>query len=153
MNDADVSTADPVPLAEFRYVTRARVAFCDIDMLRHVNNVAYVRWAETIRCAYVADVMEDLIDGRFGCILANQSWTYLAPIAYRSDVAIATRVSRIGTKSFDLVYEIRDETAGRLAARGTSALVAFDYHENASVRVPEIWRERIRAYERVAPVE
>ncbi len=138
---------------DFRYVTRSRVAFSDLDLLGHVNNVTYVRWAETIRVDYVADVVGDTIDGRRGCILASQSWNYLAPIAPRSEIAVATRVSRIGTKSFEQLYEIWDETAGALAARGSSTLVAFDYVANASIPVPEEWRERIRAYERVAPVE
>jgi acyl-CoA thioester hydrolase len=138
---------------DFRYVARWRVAFSDLDMLGHVNNVTYVRWAETIRVDYVADVLGDTIDGRRGCILANQSWNYLAPIAPRSEIAVATRVSRIGTKSFEQLYEIRDETAGTVAARGSSTLVAFDYVDNLSIPVPDEWRERIRAFERVAPVE
>ncbi len=138
---------------DFRYVTRSRVAFSDLDMLGHVNNVTYVRWAETIRVDYVADVLGDTIDGRSGCILANQSWNYLAPIAPRSEIAVATRVSRIGTKSFEQLYEIWDETAGTLAARGSSTLVAFDYVANVSIPVPQEWRERIRAFERVAPAE
>ena len=32
-----------MPLTDFRSITRFRVPFCDIDMMQHVNNAAYVR--------------------------------------------------------------------------------------------------------------
>ena len=58
-------------LDEFKSITRFRVAFCDIDMLQHVNNAAYVVWAETARCVYHAEVLGELLTGANGIIVAK----------------------------------------------------------------------------------
>ncbi|MHB8357099.1 MAG: acyl-CoA thioesterase, partial [Vulcanimicrobiaceae bacterium] len=36
-------------LEGFPLTTRFSIPFADIDMMQHVNNVAYIRWAETMR--------------------------------------------------------------------------------------------------------
>ena len=46
--------------------------------------------------------------------------------------------SRLGTKSFDLEYEVRAD--GRVAAEGKSVLVGYDYEKGASVEIPAEWR-------------
>ena len=57
----------------------------------------------------------------------------------------------MGRKSFDFVYEIWSDTRQKRAARGLSAMVAFDYKAKASIEIPERWRTLIAAYELVVP--
>jgi acyl-CoA thioester hydrolase len=140
-------------LADFQCITRFQVPFCDIDMLQHVNNAAYVVWAETIRCIYFAEVLKESLTGANGIILARLELDYEQPLDYREDVAVGCRISRIGRKSFDFTYEIWSETRHIRAARGLSLMVAFDYTARKSIVVPERWREIIAAYECVAPSE
>ena len=97
---------------------RFRVPFCDVDMLQHVNNAAYVVWAETIRCNYFDEVFGGFQAGARGIILAKVEFEYLHPLDYREEVAVACRVSRVGQKSFDLFYEVWSES------RQASPLVA-----------------------------
>lgn len=138
-------------LADFRYVMRFRVPFCDIDMLQHVNHTAYIRWAETVRCGYLAEVLGEEVAGRSSIILARLEFDYEFPLDYREDVAIGCRISRLGRKSLDLVYEIWSETRNQCAASGLTALVAYDYEARTSKVIPDRWREAITAYEVVAP--
>ncbi len=138
-------------LADFRYVMRFRVPFCDIDMLQHVNHAAYIVWAETVRCAYLADVLGEPVAGRNGVILARLEFDYERPLDYREDVAVGCRIARLGRKSLDFVYEIWSETRGDRAARGLCAVVAYDYETKTSKVIPERWREIIRDYEVMAP--
>ena len=69
-------------------------------MMRHVNNVSYLRWAETSRTEFFAEVLgEDILSSR-GMILAKLGIDYVKPLAYRENVAIGCRVTRLGNKSF-----------------------------------------------------
>jgi acyl-CoA thioester hydrolase len=134
-------------LEEFRYVRRFPVTFADVDMLRHVNHIAYVRWAEDVRCAYFAEILAEDITGERGLIMAKLEVVYEKPIAYREAVAVGCRVSRMGRKSFDFSYEIWSETRGERCAHLHSPMVAFNYATGASIVIPEAWRERVGAFE------
>jgi len=135
-------------LEAYRLVNRFRIPFCDVDMLGHVNNTAYLRWAETIRTEYLEDVMGEFIGGARGMILARVTVDYEVAIAYREAVAIGARVDRIGTKSFDFRHEIWSEDRTLRCATIVSTLVAMNYTTSTTIAVPDDWRTRIDAYER-----
>lgn len=134
-------------LEGFPLVTRFVVPFSDVDMMRHVNNVAYIRWAETMRAEYFARVMETDIHGKHGMIQASIEFAYERQLSYREPIAVGCSIARIGTKSFDFVYEIWSEASGRRAANGKTTMVAFDFESNATIPVPREWREAIEAFE------
>ena len=138
-------------LENFHCVMRFRVPFSDVDMMQHVNNAAYVVWAESARCLYIDEVLGAPLNGSGSVILARQEFTYERPLDYREPVAVGCRVARLGTKSFDFAYEIWSESHGERAAQGTSTMVAYDYGKKASRPIPEQWRQFIAAYEVQAP--
>ena len=138
----------PSPLpAEYRKVNRFVVTFADVDMMRHVNNVAYLRWAEQARSEYLAEIIGESIFGQRGMILAKTTIDYLAPLNYRERVALGCRVSRLGSKSFDFAHDVVSEDRDIVAAKIITTLVAFDYESNATIAIPERWRGIIAAYE------
>ncbi|MGP6191556.1 MAG: acyl-CoA thioesterase [Vulcanimicrobiaceae bacterium] len=134
-------------LQQFRMVQRFRVPFADCDMLRHVNNAAYILWAEHIRCEYFIDVLEDDFMGERGMIMAQLEIVYERPIIYRERVAIGCRISRIGNKSFDFVCEIWSEDQEIRCAHLVSRMVAMNYLTDQTIPVPDAWRDRIAAFE------
>jgi acyl-CoA thioester hydrolase len=134
-------------LEGFPLVSRFSVPFADIDMMQHVNNVAYIRWAEMMRSEYFAQVMQEPINGERGIIQATIDFTYERQLHYREKIAIGCRVPRIGTKSWDFEYEIWSETNARRAARGITTVVAFDFLTQASIVIPASWREAIAVYQ------
>lgn len=138
-------------LADFRCVTRFRVPFCDIDMMQHVNNAAYVVWAETARCVYFDEVLGESVSGRRGIIVAKLEITYERPLGYRERVAVGSRVTRFGNKSYEFLTEMWSEDSGERAAHCKAILVAYDYEKKQSFAVPQEWREKIGEYEVVRP--
>jgi len=138
-------------LEGYRYIDRFRVPFFEIDMLRHTNHIAYIRWAETVRCAYFEEVLGEPIMGRRGCIAARLEVDYRAQLEWREAVAIGCRISRFGRKSFDTEYEIWSETHNVLAATLLVKCVAYDYENAASIIVPDEWRRLAAEYEPVPP--
>jgi acyl-CoA thioester hydrolase len=134
-------------LEHFRLIRNLRVSFEDVDMLRHVNHIAFVRWAETMRCDYVADVLGEDIFGTRGIIGAKIEFTYESQVSYREELVMGARVSRLGTKSLDHTYEFWSKDRGVRCAHGISIVVAFDYPTNATIPIPPEWRERIFSFE------
>lgn len=134
-------------LEDFPLVWRFSVPFADVDMMRHVNNVAYIRWAETMRAEYFAQVMRVPINGDHGMIQATIHFTYERQLSYREQIVIGCRIPRIGTKSFDFNYEIWSESLGHRAAHGFTTMVAFDFVTNRTIAVPSAWRDAIAEYE------
>ncbi|MHB1550634.1 MAG: acyl-CoA thioesterase, partial [Vulcanimicrobiaceae bacterium] len=140
---ANISTM----LEGFPLTTRFSIPFADIDMMQHVNNVAYIRWAETMRAEYHAQVMKTPINGDRGMIQATINFTYERQLVYREHVAIGIRIPRVGNKSFDFYYEIWSVTHGYRAAHGITTMVAYDFVHRRTIEILPDWRTAIAAYE------
>jgi acyl-CoA thioester hydrolase len=130
----------------FRFVHAQEVSFRDLDVFGHVNNAVYLTYLENARIGYLRDVLgiesvEDLL-----VIVAKVNIDFRTRASLAETLEIGARVSRIGTKSFDLDHEIRGPD-GRLVAAATTTLVTFDYRGDTTMPVPDLWRERIESYE------
>jgi acyl-CoA thioester hydrolase len=135
-------------LEGFPLVSRFTVPFADIDMMQHVNNVAYIRWAEMMRSEYFAQVMKTPINGDHGMIQATIDFTYERQLHYREEIEVGIRIPRLGTKSWDFEYEVWSRTHAHRAARGITTMVAYNFVAQQTMVVPADWREAIAAYEK-----
>jgi acyl-CoA thioester hydrolase len=130
----------------FRFVYPQEVAIGDLDPFGHVNNAVYLTYLENARIGYMREVLaieslEDLL-----VIVAKVNIDFRTRASLGEALEIGARVSRIGTKSFDLDHEVRGPD-GRLVAAASTTLVTFDYRGDATMPVPDLWRERIEAFE------
>jgi acyl-CoA thioester hydrolase len=122
----------------FPFVLRQDVRFRDLDGMGHVNNAVFLTYMESARIAYLAahgagnNPLQHLI-------LARMEVDFRSPIALGEQVEVGVRPARLGTKSFELEYEVRAD--GRLAAEARSVLVGYDYRRGESVEIPAEWRE------------
>ena len=76
-------------------------------------------------------------------ILARTELDVLDAVGYPATVEISVEVGRIGTKSFELEYELR--VGERRVAEARTVLVGFDTTTRASTAIPEHWRVRLAA--------
>ena len=134
-------------LEGYPLVSKFTVPFSDVDMMQHVNNVAYIRWCEMMRAEYFAQVMLESINGKRGMIQANINFTYERELTYREPIAIGIKVSRVGSKSWDFHYEIWSEAKQLRVAHGITTVVAYDFEAHKSIEIPQEWRDGIAAYE------
>jgi acyl-CoA thioester hydrolase len=130
----------------FRYVWPQEVTFRDLDVFGHVNNAVYLTYIENARIGYLREALgiesvEDLL-----VIVAKIHIDFRSRASLGESLEVGTRVSRIGTKSFDVEHEIQGPD-GRLVARAETTLVTFDYRGDSTMPVPDLWRERIETYE------
>ena len=141
----------PVPPAGYQHHRSIEIRFGDLDALGHVNNAKYLTYMEMARISYWRDVCGWNRDtGSLGMIMASAHLDFKQPLLFNDELTIYTRVSRLGNKSYDIEHVfIRRGKDGEahIATLGSSTIVAFDYGAQQSVRVPELWRERIIAYE------
>ncbi len=135
------------------------VLWGDEDSFGHVNNLSYLRWAETVRVDYLIRVgLWQILPGSgIGPILASMSCDYRRPVTYPDTVRVDARVVSIGNSSFRMDHTITSEALGEVAAEVSSTIVTVDYTQGNPVPVPESIRKAIEALEqrefpRVQPV-
>jgi acyl-CoA thioester hydrolase len=122
----------------FPFVFREDVRFRDLDGMGHVNNAVFLTYMESARIAYLATLGAGS-NPQEHLILARMEVDFRSPIALGERVEVGVRPGRLGTKSFELEYDVRAD--GRLAAEARSVLVGYDYTRGESVAIPAEWRE------------
>jgi len=136
-------------VSDYRFFHTIEVRWADVDSRRHVNNARYFTYMEQARARYFEHL--GLWDGRdlnqWGSVLAETTCTFIEPIFYGQLIKVGVRTHRIGNKSVEMAYSIKDNTTGREQARGVSIQVSYDYDLGQPVRVPDTWREAISAFE------
>lgn len=124
------------------FTHRLVVRFGDCDLYAHVNNAVYLTYFEEARGYFWRALQGEAFTG-FGFIIAENVVTYLAPAKVGDALAIDVRVTRIGSKSWDLGYEIREEASGKAIARGRSVQVMYDHAAEATVPMSDADRARL----------
>jgi len=122
-------------VAEFPFTHRERVRFRDCDPMGHVNNAVYSTYLEQARIG--------VLGGLDPFILARVEIDFRAELRAGEEVEVATRCSRVGTKSFDLEHVVRAD--GRVVAEAKSVLVGYDYDAGRSVPITDTTRRRLAA--------
>lgn len=127
----------------YRYVYAQEVAFRDLDAFGHVNNGVYLTYIENARIGYARDVIGiESLEGLL-MIVASAKIDFRSRANLGDTLEIGARTTRVGTKSFDLDYELR--AGERLVAEAKTVLVAYDYAHARSVELPPDWKERLAA--------
>jgi acyl-CoA thioester hydrolase len=76
-------------------------------------------------------------------IVASAHIEYKAPIPKAAALEVAMTVPRIGTKSWEFDYALRDAEAGTLFATAKTVQVAYDYKAAKTVELPAALRARL----------
>lgn len=134
-------------LSSYVHKIKIQIRFKDIDKQGHVNNANHITYFETARVEYFKDVFRNSIDWiKTGMILANTEITYKRPILLEDQVYCYTKITRFGTKSFEIenVLTIEDEHYKYLCAFGKSTLVCINYDTKKTIEVPKEWVESVQ---------
>jgi acyl-CoA thioester hydrolase len=123
----------------FDFVHRETVRFRDVDSMGHVNNAVFLTYIEEARIAYLLPFGAEVTN----MILARVEIDFRAPLRVGDELEIGVRPAAVGTKSFELEYEVRSAEA--VAAEAKTVIVSFDYESGRSVEVPRAWREGLAA--------
>ncbi len=130
------------------FIHRERVRFGDLDAMRHLNNVVFLRYFESARIAYLRDLApgHDPASperGGLGFIFAECHIVYRSPVHFDEEVAVHCSLGEVRRSAFRIDFEMRVEE--RLAAQGHGWLVGFDYEAQRPMPLPDPLRERLVA--------
>ena len=140
-------------MCAYRFYHPVEVRYGDLDPQGHVNNARHLTYFEQARVAYMRHL--GLWDGKsfgdLGMILANAQVTYLSAVRLDQQVRVGVRITRLGGKSFVMEYSLEEIPTQKELARGSTVLVAYDYHNSQPVLIPEVWRHAISTFEEIPP--
>ena len=121
------------------YTHVERIRFGDLDAMRHLNNVVFLRYFETARIGYIREPMPGHDpahpEGNFGLIFAECQIFYRSPGQFDEEVAIDLRVADVRRSSFRVEFRMR--AGERLLADGYGTLVGYDYEHQRATPLPE----------------
>jgi acyl-CoA thioester hydrolase len=137
-------------LNKFKHHIDLNVRFMDVDALHHVNNARYLNFLEESRIAYSQQIlgMFKKIDD-FNVVVARIEIDFLQPLAFHDSIRVYTRVSKLGTKSFEfesIICAMRDEQPIP-AAHALQTIVAFDLKSQKSIPIPDDIKLKVSSYE------
>lgn len=135
----------------YRFTQPIVVRYGDLDPQGHVNNAGFFTFMEHARVSYIQYL--GLWDGKsfheIGFILARVELDYNAPILMTDAVEVGVRVTRLGNKSLDIEYLIKEPNTGQVFGEGKTFQVAYDYQNGITIPLPENWREVIGNFEKL----
>ena len=130
-----------------KHVVPMQVRFNDVDKFGHVNNTIYFQFYDTAKTAYIYDVCHGVDWTKKAIIVAHIDADFVAQVKGDSNIAVSTRVSRIGHKSLNLYQEVFDVDTLEVKSRCNSVMVAYDLEQQTTIPLPEDWVESIRDFE------
>lgn len=135
----------------FRHMIETRVRSYHVDAQSIVHNAWYLFFFEEARVEYFRQVNMVLDERTIREIakfqIVRNSCDYKSPALFDDIIRIWTRVAYVKNSSLGIEHRVDEKEGGRLIAEGTGVAVYLDAATNRPVRLPDLFREKIRAYE------
>jgi acyl-CoA thioester hydrolase len=130
------------------YTHIERVRFGDLDAMRHLNNVVFLRYFETARIAFIRELLPAHDPAhpeteRFGLIFAECHINYRSPVYFDEQVAVECAIGEVRRSAFQVKFTMR--VGERLAADGYGWLVGFDYGAEKASPLPAEFKQMLEA--------
>lgn len=142
-------------IEDFKCVHRLRVRWAEVDMQKVVFNSHYLTYIDTAVADYWREIGLEYPEGYLrkyanDVFLRKATVEYLGSARYDDELAVYCRVAKLGRSSMTWACEIHRD-ARLLTAE--LVYVNADIVTMKAAPLPEELRERVRAYERVKPIE
>ncbi|WP_051362009.1 acyl-CoA thioesterase [Solimonas soli] len=141
---APMSAADGTRVADYRFWVGERVRFNDLDLLGHVNNIAYVVYVETGRASFLRSLGMFELDARRQTVIARFEMDYRRELGYPADVRVGVRVLAIGRSSFRIGVGIFDGDG--CVASALNVIVRWDRERHQAVALDAAERAALTAW-------
>jgi len=124
-----------------------RIDWSDLDLLGHVNNIAFSRFFQAARVEYCGRIGLVVYQGMTtGPILAASRVQFLAQLFFPGSVRILTRCKKAGTTSIVMEHALYDDK-GTLCAISEDVVVRYDFAAKTKIPLGDEIREKIVSYE------
>ena len=120
-----------IKLKDFAFQHSLKTRWKDLDAFRHVNNAVFLSYIEDARILLLKRWSIDY--NKKSLIVASIKIDYIKQVKHPSSLKIGQRVSRLGTKSFDIESAVFCDNV--LVCFSTITSVAFDFELNKTINV------------------
>ncbi|HLJ91577.1 MAG TPA: thioesterase family protein [Gemmataceae bacterium] len=136
-------------LVGYPVIIQLPVVWGEMDSYRHVNNVVYFRYFESVRLEYFRrlDWFEYEKETGIGPILAATDARYRKPLTYPDTISVGARIAAVATDRCTMDYLLVSHRLEAVAAEGHGTIVTFHYPEGKKVPMPVELRRRIEELE------
>jgi acyl-CoA thioester hydrolase len=137
-----------------RHTYECSVRWADMDLLGHINNVAYLDYLQEARIAFISAHPEFRATDGEGLVVVRHELEFVAPLKFRKrPVLVDSWVTEVRAGSFVAAYEVYDETpAGRrVYLRASSRLAAMVLETGSPRRINSEEKAVLEQY--LAPAE
>jgi acyl-CoA thioester hydrolase len=115
----------------------------DMDVLGHMNNVAYFRYFEQARISWFDSVGISLLPGTEGPVLGTINCKFIKAAVYPVTFGVSTYCGKLGNKSFVMYHELFDQAnSSCVFAQAHAAMVWIDVSDGTSRPIPD-WMRNI----------
>ena len=128
-------------------IFNCRIDWSDLDLLGHVNNIAFSRFIQAARVEYCGHVGLNVYQGMTtGPILAASRVQFLSQLFFPGSVRILTRCKKAGNSSIVMDHALYDDT-GPLCAFAEDVVVRYDFAAKTKIPLGDGIRGKIVSYE------
>ena len=135
----------------FKFETKIRVAFEDVDLFSVVNNAKYFSYFERgrieyLRCIGFVGEGESSLKN-FESVVAENFCSYKKSAVFDDLLTIHIRISFMKRSSMQFQYYISRETDDAILTTGYTNLVWFDTKEKKAIPIRKDMRETVTEFE------
>ena len=130
-----------IKLDDFPFHHTIKTRWRDLDAFRHVNNATFLSYIEDARILFFKRWEINLKEKSL--IVASVKIDYINHLKHPSNIIIGQKVSRLGTKSYDIQSAVFEKESKLLICCSTITSVCYDFINKKTV---PIYKEIIDDY-------
>lgn len=136
-------------LKGYAVIVKREIEWGDMDAFRHVNNVNYFRFQETVRVVYgvMIGITERMEKESIGPILAWTDCRYIKPVVFPDTLHIGIRTASVEGSEVKMEYQMVSEEQKAIVAVGSSIVVLYDYLNKRRVNADDVFIARVELVE------
>lgn len=129
---------------DYHWWVDERVRFNDLDVVGHVNNIAYCVYVETGRASFLGEIGFWVMGSPRANVIARTEMDYLREVQFPAQLRIGVNVLALGTRSVRLGIAIFNGDVCVLTA--LNVIVRFDTNTRSSVPLDDAERAMFAPY-------
>lgn len=134
----------------FKSAVPIQIRFNDIDALGHINNNVYLSYFDLAKVTYFENLKTSYVSWIDGLVVvARIEIDFLAPIFYKENIVVESKITKIGNKSAIFRQQIRNTLTNEIKCKCQSVIVTYNPKTMSAMPVPQLWRDGISDFEGV----
>jgi acyl-CoA thioester hydrolase len=130
------------------FKTVIEVRYRDTDSMGHISSPIYYDYLQTAYLSYMHSLLGIPKSDKLPHIMVKTSCDYLSQARYGDNLIIHSRVTRFGSKSFDMEHEMfLDGQTEQKVADARSTHVMYDYANAATYAIPAEFRSQVAEFQ------